>query len=52
MKIRCEIFIAMDEDDGYIVHTDESEVINKLGEGEGGYQARVARSPSRWFCRR
>jgi hypothetical protein len=43
MKIRCEIFIAMNEDGEYIVHTDESEVLNKLGEDEGGYQARVVK---------
>jgi hypothetical protein len=43
MKIDCEIYIAMNEDGGWIVCTDESEALTQLGEQEGGYTARVVK---------
>lgn len=43
MKIACEIFIAMNEDGGYVVTTDESEALERLAENEGGYHARVVK---------
>lgn len=42
-KIACEIYVAMNEDGGYVVHIDESEVLNRLAEDEGGYMARVVK---------
>jgi hypothetical protein len=42
-KISCEIFIACNEDDDWIVTHDESEALEKLAENAGGYQARVVK---------
>jgi hypothetical protein len=42
-KTTCEIFIAMNEDGGYVVVTDESEALERLSEHEGGYHARVVK---------
>lgn len=42
-KIRCEIFIAMNEDGDWVVLDDESEAINQLSENAGGYHARVVK---------
>jgi hypothetical protein len=42
-KINCEIFIAMNEDGGWIVGADESEALSALAESEGGYHARVVK---------
>jgi hypothetical protein len=42
-KVECKIFIAMNEDGGWIVCNDESEALTKLGEDEGGYSARVVK---------
>jgi hypothetical protein len=41
--IDCEIWLAMNEDGDWIVATDESEALTKLGEDCGGYQARVVK---------
>jgi hypothetical protein len=43
MKIACEIFIAMNEDAGYIVCTDESDALRSLPRTRGGYHARVVK---------
>jgi hypothetical protein len=40
-KVTCEIWMAMNEDGGWAVSTDESEALQKLGEDEGGFAARV-----------
>jgi hypothetical protein len=42
-KVTCEIFIAMNEDGGWIVCTDDSEALSNLAESEGGYHARVVK---------
>jgi hypothetical protein len=42
-KVDCEIWIAMNEDGGWIVTTDESEALSQLAENEGGYQARLVK---------
>ena len=42
-KKACEIFLAMNEDGGWVVVTDESEALSKLAENEGGYHARVVK---------
>lgn len=42
-KHLVEVFIAMNEDGGYIVTTDESEALSQLAEIEGGYHARVVK---------
>ena len=40
----CEVFIAMNNDGGWIITTDETEALEKLGEDEGlGYRARVVK---------
>lgn len=41
--ISCEIFIAMNEDGGWVVGNDESEMLSKLGDDEGGYHARIVK---------
>jgi hypothetical protein len=43
MKISCEVFLAINEDGGYVVVKDESEALEKLAEDEGGYHARVVK---------
>jgi hypothetical protein len=42
-KTTCEIYIAMNEDGGWVVTNDESEALSKLGEDEGGSLARVVK---------
>lgn len=42
-KVSCEIYIAMNEDGGWIVTSDEGDALGQLVENEGGYQARVAK---------
>ena len=42
-KTNCEIWIAMNEDGGWVVVTDESEALSTLGEDEGGYLGRVVK---------
>jgi hypothetical protein len=42
-KVKCELFLAMNEDGGWIVTTDESEALSNLGDSEGGYHARVVK---------
>jgi hypothetical protein len=41
--IDCEIYLAMNEDGGWIVTNDESDALTQLSENEGGYQARVVK---------
>lgn len=41
--IDCEIWIAMNEDGGWIVTNDESGAAEKLGEDEGGYACRLVK---------
>ncbi len=41
--IECEIWIAMNEDGGYVVVTDEGDALSELGSCEGGYHARVVK---------
>jgi hypothetical protein len=38
-----ELFVAINEDSGWVVCTDESEALEKLAEDEGGYHARVVK---------
>jgi hypothetical protein len=40
-KTTCELYIAMNEDGGWIVTADESEAMYRLNEEEGGYQCRI-----------
>lgn len=40
-KYEVELWVAMNEDGGYSVVTDESEALTKLAEEQGGYTARV-----------
>ena len=42
-KVTCELFIAMNEDGGWVVVTDESEALAELARAEGGYHARVVK---------
>jgi hypothetical protein len=42
-KVQCELWIAINEDGGYVVVIDESEALEKLIEDEGGYAARVVK---------
>lgn len=42
-KIACEIWVAMNEDGGWVVVTDESDALTQLSENEGGYLARVCK---------
>ena len=42
-KVTCELFIAMNEDGGWIVTTEEGEALAELGNQEGGYLARVVK---------
>lgn len=42
-KVACEIYLAMNEDGGWIVTDQEDEALSKLGEDQGGYQARIVR---------
>lgn len=42
-KIACELWLAMNEDGGWVVVTDESDALTQLGENEGGYLARVVK---------
>jgi hypothetical protein len=42
-KIDCEIYIAMNEDGGWIVTSDDSEALSTLAENEGGWLARVVK---------
>jgi hypothetical protein len=41
--IDCEVYLAMNEDGGWIVTNDESDALTQLSENEGGYQARVVK---------
>jgi hypothetical protein len=38
-----ELFIAMNEDAGWVVCSEESEALAKLAEDEGGYPARIVK---------
>jgi hypothetical protein len=40
-RVECEIFIAMNEDGGWVVTNEEREALSDLEEVEGGYRARV-----------
>ncbi len=42
-KVVCEIYLAMNEDGGWVVTNDESEALSNLTEIEGGYHARVVK---------
>jgi hypothetical protein len=42
-KIDVELYIAMNEDGGWIVTNDESDTIGTLAENEGGNLARVVK---------
>lgn len=42
-KIKCEIYLAMNEDGGWVVTHEESEALSDLGENVGGYCARVVK---------
>jgi hypothetical protein len=42
-KIDCEIYIAMNDDGGWIVTTDDSQALSTLAENEGGWLARVVK---------
>jgi hypothetical protein len=42
-KINCEIYLAMNEDGGWIVTNDEGEALSALAENEGGWLARVVK---------
>lgn len=42
-KHEFELYVAINEDGGFIVTKDESEALGKLGDDEGGYAARVIR---------
>ena len=42
-KVKCEIWIAMNEDGDWVVVQDESEALSQLAEQVGGYYARVAK---------
>jgi hypothetical protein len=41
--IDCEIYLAMNEDGGWIVTNDEGDALTQLSENEGGYLARVVK---------
>mgnify|MGYP001609688571 CR=1 FL=1 len=41
--VDCEIWIAMNEDGGWVVTNDEGDALTKLGEDEGGYAGRVVK---------
>lgn len=41
--IDCEIFIAMNEDGGWVVVTDESDALGELSSAEGGNLGRVVK---------
>ena len=43
IPVTVEIFIAMNEDGGYVVSKDESDVLELLTENEGGWRARVVK---------
>lgn len=42
-KVACEIFIAMNEDGGWIVTNDGTEAMSDLVDHEGGYVCRVVK---------
>jgi hypothetical protein len=42
-KVQVEIFVAMNEDGGWIVTNDEGEALSTLAENEGGWLARVVK---------
>jgi hypothetical protein len=42
-KVNCELWIAMNEDKGWIVTQDESEALEKLMNDEGGWHCRIAK---------
>ena len=42
-KTTIELFLAINEDGGWIVCKDESDALNDLAEQEGGYAARVVK---------
>lgn len=42
-KVEIELFIAMNEDGGWVVTSDESEALSDLGANEGGYIGRVVK---------
>ena len=39
----CEFFLAINEDGGFVVCKDESDVLQMLSEDEGGWHARVVK---------
>lgn len=41
--VECEIWIAMNEEGGWIVCKDESDALQMLNEDEGGWHARVVK---------
>jgi hypothetical protein len=42
-KVKCELWIAINEDGDYVVVTDENEALECLAESRGGYTARVVK---------
>ena len=41
--VTCEIYIAMNEDGGYVVGKDETDILERLAEDEGGWNARIVK---------
>lgn len=41
--VECEIYLAMNEDGGWIVTADDSEASEKLAEDEGGYACKIVK---------